>query len=202
VCADPFAIGILDDQPGDQAAAATLIAALQGGCTAPTLDGGLVWDVDGGAIDYATGAPIIRGGKMLVAVGGWWMGSQLHGQRLVHFLETQGYTAVYDASNSTNAIFGLRDGGTVASVPSAALTSADDYFLIEAVRDPVRGSFAFIVYGFGYAGTVAGSWYVQNTLMPSLSSHTEAWDVFHWQEADGGTGPSVNDTWTLLNQGP
>jgi hypothetical protein len=218
LCANPTAVGIQDGQGGDDFVASDLTSALATQCPAVAPTAQLVWDVDGGVIDYRTGAPIVRGGKMLVAPGGWWGSpTSVHGDRLVAFLENQGYSPVYNYSDALgdNAL-DLRDGGDVTGlIDAGATTPNDDYFLLETTRDPVRGTFVFVVYGFSYFGTAAADWFVQNDVLTQdggLSNWNKSWYVYHWQGGDGGTNAdggtadggtgSPLDTWDLLGSGP
>jgi hypothetical protein len=127
---------------------------------------------------------------------------------LVHFLEKSGATPVYDTSDATGFRWSLRDGGTVVGPvpfdgsPTGIINDyTSDYFLLESVRDPVRGSLSYVVYGFLITGTRAGEWWLENHVLPNLSSQTQRWYVYYWNDTDGVPGPSVDDTWTPIASG-
>ncbi len=147
-----------------------------------------------GVLDGGTGEPLTRGGVTLVVAGGSF------GQKLVDYVETSGIAPVYDSSDETTSSFTSHDAGVVASTLRANIGPSHDFFLIELVRDPVRGSLALIAYGLSESGTDAAAYHWVNQMMPNLGSLDQAWYLYEWVD-DTTPGPSAGDTFTLLGSG-
>ena len=62
------------------------------------------------------------------------------------------------------------------------------------------------MYGIDGPGTTAGAFYFANVMLPNIvgadvTTFTDAWYVYEWTMADGGAGPSLGDTFTLVGSG-
>jgi hypothetical protein len=159
------------------------------------------------AINPTTGQPLVGGGELLVAAGGdsW--------QLLVRWLETSGTSHVYNTTDGTTRLEWKRRGGsgdggdTVLKLVDLTMVNAShDFFLLEVVKDPISGTFSLVVYGVDSAGTRAGAFYFANVMLPSIvgdaaTPFTNAWYIYEWTGADGGTTPSMSDTFTEIASG-
>jgi hypothetical protein len=206
ICNAKKATFLLDGLPADNAASNVLRAAIAAHCVpVPTLTS--VDQTMSVAINTATGQPLAGGGELLVAAGGdtW--------QRLVKYLETSRTSPVYNEFDGLTTLYFKRRGGApdggdavlrAVSVPT--VTATHDFFLVYVVKDPISGTFSLVVYGVDTGGTSAGAFYFANVMLPNIvgadvTSVTQAWYLYEWTAADGGTGPSMSDTFTLIDSG-
>ena len=134
VCDNPLSTILLDDLDGDQAAATSIQDALGQLCTAPGYQVRAVDPQNVAVIDLNTGRPLTRGGELLIAPGGSFR------QKLVDYLESQGITNPYDRSTLDEVTLATRDGGVIVDVPVSTVSDTHDYFILELVREPIRGS--------------------------------------------------------------
>ena len=86
------------------------------------------------------------------------------------------------------------------------VSPAHDFFLVEVVKDPISGTFSLVVYGIESPGTRAGAFYFANVMLPDIvgadvTTFTQAWYIYEWTAADAGAGPSLGDTFTLVDSG-
>jgi len=103
-------------------------------------------------------------------------------------------------------------GGTCSYVERATgtsyqvwpLSSGQDYFMIEAFQDS-QGKNVYVINGAGWTGTLAGAAYFNNKIYPDISSYTESWYIYEWQDAGSGIShngfPDPGDTYTLVASG-
>jgi hypothetical protein len=200
VCDSPKATFLLDGLSVDDQLAPVVSAGLVAGC--PTaIAARTVSQATAGTINGTTGQPVVGGGDMQVLIGG------PYGQKLIRYLDAQGVTAVFNATNGERGRFQLRNGSGgpgafVVDEPSSAITTTHDYFLVETVVDPVTGTLTFGIQGFQAEGTVAGVWYFLNTVLPARATYDKRYYVFEWTNADGDPAGSAGDTYRLVASGP
>ncbi|MET0592023.1 MAG: hypothetical protein ABW133_04940 [Polyangiaceae bacterium] len=160
------------------------------------------------AINPTTGQPLVGGGELLVAAGGDSL------QKLVRYLETSGTSTAYNLSDGVTYLDWMRRGGNpdggdtrLLRVDLTMVSPTHDYFLVEVVKDPITGTFSFVVYGVESPGTKAGAFYFANVMLPSIvgdaaTPYTDAWYIVDWTaSADAGTVPSTSDTYTSVATG-
>ncbi len=206
VCNTKGATFLLDGAADDDAASAVLRTAIQTHCVpAPVLTN--VGQGLSTAINTTTGQPLVGGGELLVAAGGDSL------QRLVRYLETSGTSTVYNTTDDVTRLDWMRRGGQpdggdtrLVLVDLTMVTPSHDFFLVEVVKDPISGTFSLVVYGVQSPGTRAGAFYFANVMLPSIvgdaaTPFTNAWYIYEWTGADGGTMPSVGDTFTEVASG-
>jgi hypothetical protein len=197
LCEAPRAIALLDEFRIDGDAGVRLGAALTAACSPPTMVS-VVFAADAGTLmDVTTGQPWVRGGTTLAVAGGPF------GQKLVGYLERSGATQVKFASANFGGdlLFVRSDGGVLVNVPYTTVTDGHDWFLIELVKEPLRGSASIITYALGANGTLAAVHYVETQILPTRSAWTKSWYVLEW--VDSGNLVADNaDTFTLIASGP
>ena len=67
--------------------------------------------------------------------------------------------------------------------------------------EPKSGTLCFAVTGmYGY-GTMAAGFWAANQVIPNRASFTDSWYAYQWQDTDKVPGPSLSDTWTLIQSG-
>jgi hypothetical protein len=160
------------------------------------------------AINPSTGQPLVGGGELLAAAGGDSL------QKLVRWLETSGTSTAYNLSDGTTYLDWMKRGGNpdggdtlLRRVDLTSLSATHDFFLVEVVKDPISGTFAFAVYGVESPGTSAGAFYFANVMLPSIvgdaaTPYTDAWYIIDWTAApDAGTIPSTSDTFNIIASG-
>ena len=160
------------------------------------------------AVNPVTGQPLVGGGELLVAAGGDSL------QHLVRYLETSGTSTAFNLSDGTTYLDWMKrgaaaDGGDtrLLRVDILTLSPTHDYFLVEVVKDPISGTFSFVVYGVESPGTKAGAFYFANVMLPSIvgdaaTPYTDAWYIVDWTASpDAGTVPSTSDTFTIIASG-
>jgi hypothetical protein len=193
VCTSAHVTFLKDGLNVDDAQDDVLSAALVAGCTTkPAVT--TVKQEDAGTINPKTGQPFVGGGNMQVVVGGPF------GQSLIRYLDMAGVTPIYSTYDNGEQ-FRLRSGGTP-PVNVTGSTDVQDWFIIETVVDPTSGTLMFAIDGFQLQGTTAGVWYFANHILPSLSSYTDSYYVFEWNDVDGDKQPSSADTFTQVTSGP
>lgn len=148
-----------------------------------------------GVLDPCTNAPVIGGGKTLLVVGGD------YGQRVARYLDA-GLAPVYltQAANGDRT-FRSRGGSAIVTFPESYETDSHDYFAISMMTDP-SGTLIFYLYGIGWEGTPAGTWYFKNVVYPEMKAGTRTWSkylVVEWTD-DGDLVKDAGDTWTILAQ--
>jgi hypothetical protein len=196
ICANATATWSTDRFAADNGAGATMGAALSTGCvpavTILSADQG-----SGMAQDPVSARPITGAGNTFIAGGGYF------GQAGVAYMDTQGLTPLIVATDGTNSW--IRNRRTMADIALAAnatdLTSHHDYFVLELSVEPMSGTLCFFGYGFLAPGTIAAGYYVQNSLLPTLSTFTDAWYAYEWTDVDNDGAPSAGDTFTLIAHG-
>jgi hypothetical protein len=200
VCDSTTATFLLDGLEVDDQLAPIVSAGLVAGCptsiTARTLP-----QTTAGTINGVTGQPVVGGGDMQVVLGG------PYGQSLIRYLDAQGVTDVFNASNGLRARFQLRGtggapGAFVVDQPQSAITPTHDYFLVETVVDPVTGTLMFAIHGFLAEGTLAGTWHFLNTMLPARATYAKSYYVYEWTNADSEPSASAGDTYRLVASGP
>jgi hypothetical protein len=206
VCNTKKATFLLDGLSDDDASSNVLKSAISALCVpAPTSIS--VSQATSVAINTNTGQPLAGGGELLVAAGGD------STQVLVKYLETSGTSSVYNESPGTNQLEfrrrgGAADGGdaVIQAVDLTTITPTHDFFLVEVVKDPISGTFSLVVYGVESPGTKAGAFYFANVILPNVvgadvTTFTQAWYLYEWTNADASAGPSMADTFTLVDSG-
>jgi hypothetical protein len=195
VCANPKSILLKDHLDADESTANDLQVALTSLCTAPGYQAQEVYPEDAGVIDNDTGRPLVRGGELLIAPGGSFR------QKLVAFLESNGYTNPYDQSTVTEITLATRDAGVIVDQPSSTVSDTHDFFIVELVREPTRGSLSLVVYGYYGTGTEAGGVFLTQQILASPSSFPNHWYIVEWTDNGAPPGPDPTDTFTIRASG-
>jgi hypothetical protein len=105
-------------------------------------------------------------------------------------------------NDGTNAwIRNRKTNVDIALTSIASLTPGHDFFLLELSIEPISGSLCFFGYGMLSPGTVAAGYFVQSSVLPNLSTFTDAWYVYEWTDTNGDSVPNAGDTFTLKGQG-
>jgi stigma-specific protein Stig1 len=205
VCNTKKATFLLDGLTDDDAASNVIRTAISTLCVpVPTLTTVNQWMSV--AINTTTGQPLAGGGELLVAAGG----DSNH--RLVNYLEDSRTSAIYNETDGIAVLYFKRHGGApdggdavLRTVTLASLNAGHDFFTVYVVKDPISGTFSLVVYGINSPGTRAGAYYFANVMLPNVvgdvATFTQAWYLYEWTMADGGAGPSMADTFTLLDSG-
>ena len=84
----------------------------------------------------------------------------------------------------------------------SALDDSHGYFIMEMIVDPDSGTLVFADYGLDAVGTIAGTWYFVNKVLPDLSSFGKTWYVYKWMDQDGDKMPSNPDQFSLVASAP
>jgi hypothetical protein len=193
---EPSSVVVVLDGLGDDDDAGARLATLLSTC-APPVPTTFVPAADAGAyFDVATGEPWVHGGAALGLMGGPF------GQKMVGWLERTGATQVRFAATATDVLFVRQDGGVVAQAPFALSNASHDWFVLELVKDPQRGSASLVSFGFGGAGTAAGAYFLANQVWPTRSAWTKAWYVVEWTDVDASGTPTAGDAYTVVGSGP
>ena len=168
-----------------------MAAALVASCS-PAVTARAVTQGDGGVLT-ADGQPIAWG-ELLVAGGGSFR------QQAVRWLEQRGAAQVSDTSDAVNAIYSLRDGGVISSVPAANLGLTLDRVVVQVVRAP-SGALVLNAQGFHATGTLAAAHYFVQTVLPARATLTTRWYVLEWEDLDASGGPTAGDRYTVIASG-
>lgn len=79
-----------------------------------------------------------------------------------------------------------------------------DVFVIEAFRD-IYGRAVFIMYGYGFIGSLAATKYYKFQVLPNLASYTACYYIVDWSDATSGPSnngfPDPGDDYTILASG-
>jgi Stigma-specific protein, Stig1 len=206
ICNTKKATFLLDGLTDDDAASNTVKSAMMALCMpAPVLTS--VSQSVSTAINTTSGQPLAGGGELLVATGGD------STQRLVRYLETSGTSTVYNATDGATTLEFKRRGGApdggdavIRSVTLSTVGASHDFFLTYVARDPITGTFSLVIYGIDSPGTRAGAFHFANIMLPDMigadvTTFTQAWYLYEWTMADGGAGPALGDTFTLIDSG-
>ena len=81
------------------------------------------------------------------------------------------------------------------------MTAHHDYFLLELSVEPISGTLCFFGYGMLSQGTIAAGYYFQSTIVPALSTYTDAWYVYEWTDTNNDSVPNAGDTFALTAHG-
>lgn len=151
-----------------------------------------VGQLDSGVL-ASNGMPIALG-ELLVMAGGSFA------QRGVKWMEDNGVAQVSDTSTSVDAIYSLRDGGVVSTVPLSTLGPTLDRVVVQLVRTPA-GALVLNAAGYHGPGTLAAARYFVDAVLPAASTLTTRWYVVEWEDLDGTPGPSAGDRYTVIASG-
>ncbi|MFT3712728.1 MAG: hypothetical protein QM817_34185 [Archangium sp.] len=193
LCAMPEIVVMLDGIIDDDDAGHSIADVVTLQC-APNVTSRAVGQSDAGLLRVSDGEPIALG-EMLVMGGGSFR------QRGVAWLESTGNAELFDTSTVTDAIYSLRDGGVVSSIPFAMLSPTHDRVVIQLVRAP-SGTLVLNAAGFTGAGTQAAAHYFVNVLAPTHATLMTRWYVLDWNDTDSSGAPSAGDTFTVIASGP
>lgn len=191
LCRLPLATVVLDGIGEDDTAGRSMGTALVTGCT-PTMSQRSVPQAGSGVL-RSDGAPLALG-ELLVMGGGSFR------QQAVRWLEQSGNAHVSDTSTAAQAIYSLRDGGVVSSLPFTSLSLTHDRVVVQLVRAP-SGSLVLSAAGFEGTGTLAAAHYFVETLLPARATLTTAWYVIDWEDLDASGGPSAADGYAVIASG-
>jgi hypothetical protein len=196
VCKNSLATLVLDGQTPDNLAGQAIATGLQSACP-PGMSVTQVNASSAGTIFHPTTGQIwLRGAETLIIAGGPYF------QKAIGWLESNSIAGVKFQLSLNNYEFVRTDNGlTLVSVPTGDVTATHDWFVIEVVREPVRGSFTLACYGFGASGTGAAAVYLLSHVMPAQGTFTDEWYLVEWQDTDANAGPSAGDTFTKLHSG-
>ena len=99
-----------------------------------------------------------------------------------------------------NYTFTTRAGVLITSFPESTLTATHDYFIVQILKDPLRGALVVSVSGIGWQGTPAAVAYFNNALVTELASTSRSFNDYLMVEwTDNGDGvKGMNDTFTVL----
>lgn len=150
-----------------------------------------------GLLDPCTDAPLVGGGTTLLVTGGTFA------QRVARYLEESGEPVFQEVSaDNTQYSFFSRLGTPLVSFPRATLNDGHDYFVLAFSREPANGAQVFQVFGVGWEGTPAASWYFEHRLLPAIRAGTVSWSRYLMVEwTDDGDGlQGEGDTFTVLAQ--
>lgn len=150
-----------------------------------------------GVLDPCTDAPLLGGGNTILLVGGDWS------QRLSRYANGTFAPVVRAYDSSTHKTeFTSRAGTVLATFPDSQLTQANDYFVISAEADPTRGAMIVQLYGIGWQGTPAATWYFQNKVLPQIATKSVPWQHYVLvQWSDNGDGViGAGDSFKVLAQ--
>lgn len=187
----PLATVLMDEVSEDDDAGASMAAALAVAC-APTVTVRAVNQADGGVLT-ADGQPIVWG-ELLVAGGGSFR------QNALRWLEQNNAAQVSDTSDAVNAIYTLRDGGVISSVPAASLGPTLDRIVVQLVRAP-SGALLLSAQGFHAPGTLAAARYFVDVVLSTRATLTTRWYVLEWEDLDASGGPTPGDRYTVIASG-
>lgn len=185
-------VNISPEQTANGLNAASIAQAIASRCgLAPVT----VNQADQGVLDPCNDAPLLAGGTTILLVGGTFS------QRLAGYLNgtVSPLGSTYDSATDRYT-FKSRAGATLLDFPNAQLSPAHDYFVIALMSDPVRGSLVFHVYGVGWEGTPAATWYLENQVLPEMAAGARSWQQYllvEWRD-DGDGVKGATDSFTVL----
>lgn len=195
VCSTPVANVLYDGLSIDDQVAASLGTTLSSVCSPgltvnawPSNDAGVL-------LNTTTGQPWAHGGALFAIAGGPF------GQKLVGYLERSAVSEVKFSSNATDNVLMRQSGAVLVQAPFGQTSATHDWFVLELVKQPSRGSPSLVAYGFGPQGTMAAQYYLQTQIIPSLNTFTKAWYVIEWTDG-AAVGVGAGDTFTLVASGP
>jgi hypothetical protein len=197
---------LLDGLSIDDASAPILRDGLLAQCPGPPA-ASIVAQKSSGAINPTTGQPVAGGGNMLAMNGG------PYGQDLLRYLEKSGISPLYQYYDATLTRFYGRGGGADAGSDAgpdriiveelqSALNDSHGYFIMEMIVDPDSGTLVFSDYGLDAVGTIAGTWYFVNKVLPNLATFGKSWYVYKWTDQDADKMPSDPDQFSLIASAP
>lgn len=183
------------EQTTDGLYAAQLASQIASAC--PGIEVQTISQASEGLLNPCTDAPLVGGGITMLVTGGSFS------QRLAGYLD-QGVAplAMETSADDLQYTFRSRAGATLVSFPRARLNDSHDYFVVAFIRDARRATQILSVYGVGWEGTPAATWYFKNKLLPALSTSTVGWTHYVLVEwTDNGDGvKNEGDTFTVLAQ--
>lgn len=181
------------EQTIDGVYAAQLASAIATAC--PGMAVQTVSQAADGLLDPCTDAPLVGGGTTLLVTGGGFA------QRVARYLESDGSGVLMEVSaDELQYTFRSRSGAVLISFPRATLSDDHDYFVIGFERDPAHGAQVLQVYGVGWEGTPAATWYFVNRVLPARAADTLTWSRYalvEWRD-DGDGEAGEGDAFTVL----
>lgn len=183
------------EQTTDGRYADELAAAITAACPGTTAR--VVFQAQDGLLDPCTDAPLVGGGTTLLVTGGTFS------QRLASYLEgTVAPVTQAVSADDREYTYYTRSGQRLLSFPRASLTDTHDYFVLAFERDPAHGAHVFQVFGEGWEGTPAATWYFTHRVLPAIADGSIAWRDYVFVEwTDDGDGvKDEGDTFTVLAQ--
>ena len=181
------------EQTTDGLYAAQLASQISTAC--PGINVKTISQASEGLLNPCTDAPLVGNGITLLVTGGSFS------QRLASYLDTGVAPLIMETSaDDLQYTFKSRAGTTLVSFPRSTLNDNHDYFVVAFIRDPKHGAQVLSVYGVGWEGTPAATWYFQHRVLPSLSTLT--WNRYVLVEwIDNGDGmKGEGDTFKVLAQ--
>ena len=126
---------------------------------------------------------------------------------LVEYYDSTWQTPVYLSTDPTlqYTIIQRSTGNILASETAAQRDSGVvDYFVIQAFKD-TDGRSVFNLWGIGWTGTYAVTVYFVTNILPNISTFTDGWYLYQWNDASSGPShnsiPDAGDTFTLISSG-
>lgn len=183
------------EQTTDGVSAARLASLIATAC--PGLAVSTVSQAAEGLLNPCTDAPLVGGGTTLLVTGGSFA------QRVAGYLEDS-VSPIFmeESADELTYTFHSRGGAVLTQFPRASLSDSHDYFVIAFERDPGHGAQVLQVYGVGWEGTPAATWYFEHRFLPAVQQGTVGWSSYaliEWTD-DGDGVKGEGDTFTVLAQ--
>ncbi|MGB6680980.1 MAG: hypothetical protein WBF08_06635, partial [Candidatus Bathyarchaeia archaeon] len=150
-------------------------------------------DTDQAIINANTGEPLIHD-STIVLFGGPIVNAP------VNYYEKNRISPLYWRSVSGTYYWYLADGTRLdeTAMPFSQISGGhQDMFVVESFVDN-SGNNVFIVYGYGWKGTFAAGLFFKSIVYPNLSSYSDAWYVYRWNDSNGDEFVDL----TEINQNP
>ncbi|MCJ7762238.1 PQQ-binding-like beta-propeller repeat protein [Candidatus Bathyarchaeota archaeon] len=161
-------------------------------------------DTDSAFVDQASGKAVGAIGTGVVSFGGPFVNP------VVAYAESD-TTPPSDRApikfyqNAETLYFQRGDGTSItgANLPSSAINSNMDMFVIESYRDG-NGRYIMLCYGFGWQGTYAAGKYFDTAIYPNIGSYPHTWIIVKWEDtnANGFVNTAAEgDAYTVIATG-
>ncbi|MBS1124004.1 MAG: hypothetical protein H6Q90_6232 [Deltaproteobacteria bacterium] len=100
-----------------------------------------------------------------------------------------------------SSIATFRERATGRTIVTGPVSDSHDYALVMVVAEPIGGGRTLSASGMAGNGTRAAGYWFANEVAPTIAANELGWTLVEWTNADGDPGPTVGDTFVVIESG-
>jgi hypothetical protein len=160
-----------------------------------------ILDTDPSISQDECGNPSGVGNVTIAAIGGPWINTVTY-----YYEQIAGISPVYSESDGSDIVVVVRTTGetyTITPNMDGSTDSGPERFLLQSFLDG-QGRHVYLIYGSGWAATLAAVLFLRSFVLSSLFEFTNSWYVYEWTDSTalGVTGtPDAGDAFNVVATG-